>query len=106
MTPRGRCGRLLELDNKIAPTGYWTPYVATLGRALSGDCGRRRVTDRIIENPIINSPYLPPSRHFEFDKHGMPGHYCYDELREHLRARGKKPSSKTEQLYRGIVDSA
>ncbi|WP_336213606.1 BTAD domain-containing putative transcriptional regulator [Nonomuraea sp. LPB2021202275-12-8] len=33
-------------------------------------------------------------------------HYCYDELREQLRARGRKPSSKTEQLYRVIADSA
>nr|WP_155337348.1 DEAD/DEAH box helicase family protein [Acrocarpospora corrugata] len=29
--------------------------------------------DRVIENPIINSPYLPPSKHFEFDKQGVPG---------------------------------
>ncbi len=32
-------------------------------------------------------------------------HYCYDELREHLRARGRKPSSKTQQIYCEIVDS-
>ncbi|MCK2214032.1 bacterial transcriptional activator domain-containing protein [Actinomadura sp. ATCC 31491] len=29
-------------------------------------------------------------------------HYCYDELREHLRNRGRKPSPQTEQLYRRI----
>ncbi|MEO3797721.1 bacterial transcriptional activator domain-containing protein [Nonomuraea sp. B10E15] len=32
-------------------------------------------------------------------------HYCYDELREQLRIRGRKPSAKTEQLYREIIDS-
>ncbi|PZG37086.1 hypothetical protein C1I98_25990 [Spongiactinospora gelatinilytica] len=32
-------------------------------------------------------------------------HYCYEELHEHLRARGRRPSSKTEQLYRGMTDS-
>ncbi|MFF0771861.1 BTAD domain-containing putative transcriptional regulator [Nonomuraea wenchangensis] len=30
-------------------------------------------------------------------------HYCYDELRERLCARGRKPSSQTEQLYRGVT---
>ena len=24
-----------------------------------------------IQNPIINSPYLEPSRHFKFDKNGI-----------------------------------
>ncbi|MFF4122685.1 BPTD_3080 family restriction endonuclease [Microbispora rosea] len=41
------------------------------------------MTDRVIENPIINSPYLPPSRYFEFDSHGVPG-----EIKE-----GRRPSS-------------
>ncbi|WP_185844753.1 bacterial transcriptional activator domain-containing protein [Nonomuraea sp. WAC 01424] len=31
-------------------------------------------------------------------------HYCYDELREQLRARGRKPSSQTEQLYSRVTD--
>lgn len=30
-------------------------------------------------------------------------HYCYDELCEQLRIRGRKPSSQTEQLYRRIT---
>ncbi|WP_344211248.1 bacterial transcriptional activator domain-containing protein [Nonomuraea bangladeshensis] len=30
-------------------------------------------------------------------------HYCYDEIRERLRARGRKPSSQTERLYRGVT---
>lgn len=33
-------------------------------------------------------------------------HYCFDELHEQLRARGRKPSSQTEQLYRGITEAA
>ncbi|AQZ68580.1 Type III restriction-modification enzyme, helicase subunit [[Actinomadura] parvosata subsp. kistnae] len=41
------------------------------------------MTDRVIENPIINSPYLPPSKHFEFDSHGVPG-----DIKE-----GRRPSS-------------
>ncbi|GGP12990.1 DEAD/DEAH box helicase family protein [Nonomuraea glycinis] len=41
------------------------------------------MTDRVIENPIINSPYLPPSRYFEFDSHGVPG-----DVKE-----GRRPSS-------------
>ncbi|SDL63752.1 AfsR/SARP family transcriptional regulator [Nonomuraea jiangxiensis] len=31
-------------------------------------------------------------------------HYCYDELHERLRARGRKPSSQTGQLYRRVTD--
>lgn len=31
------------------------------------------MTDRVIENPIINSPYLPPTKHFAFDRDGVPG---------------------------------
>ncbi|NRQ30648.1 hypothetical protein HII36_02170 [Nonomuraea sp. NN258] len=30
-------------------------------------------------------------------------HYCYDELTEQLRARGRKPSPQTERLYCGIT---
>jgi type III restriction enzyme len=29
------------------------------------------VADRVIENPIINSPYHPPDRHFAFDLNGI-----------------------------------
>jgi len=29
------------------------------------------VADRIIENPIINSPYRAPDRHFRFDDDGI-----------------------------------
>jgi type III restriction enzyme len=27
--------------------------------------------DRVIENPIINSPYREPTRHFVFDEDGI-----------------------------------
>jgi type III restriction enzyme len=30
-----------------------------------------QVTDRVIENPIINSPYRTPDRHFAFDLNGI-----------------------------------
>ncbi|WP_460362039.1 AfsR/SARP family transcriptional regulator [Actinocorallia lasiicapitis] len=36
---------------------------------------------------------------------GQAVHYCYDELVEALRARGRKPTSKTEELYRKISES-
>src|SRR5258706_496004 len=29
------------------------------------------MTDRVIENPIINSPYHPPAKHFAFDIEGI-----------------------------------
>ncbi|MGI8816717.1 MAG: BPTD_3080 family restriction endonuclease [Pseudonocardia sp.] len=32
------------------------------------------MTDRVIDNPIINSPYRPPSRHFAFDDAGITSH--------------------------------
>ena len=44
-------------------------------RALVRTCQRTRgaapVADRIIENPIINSPYRAPDRHFRFDDDGI-----------------------------------
>src|ERR1017187_1430266 len=35
------------------------------------DAGAAPVTDRIIDNPIINSPYRAPENHFRFDNDGI-----------------------------------
>ena len=32
------------------------------------------MTDRVIDNPIINSPYTSPTRHFAFDHEGITSH--------------------------------
>ncbi len=32
----------------------------------------RGVAGRVIDNPILNSPFAEPSRHWEFDKNGIP----------------------------------
>jgi type III restriction enzyme len=29
------------------------------------------MSTRIIENPVINSPFLEPTRHFKFDEEGI-----------------------------------
>jgi type III restriction enzyme len=41
------------------------------------------MADRVIDNPIINSPYRPPAKHFEFDNEGIT-----DRIIE-----GRRPSS-------------
>ena len=41
------------------------------------------MADRTIENPIINSPYWPPTCHFTFDEQGITGEI----------AQGRRPSS-------------
>ncbi|WP_424535519.1 BPTD_3080 family restriction endonuclease [Sphaerisporangium viridialbum] len=41
------------------------------------------MADRVIDNPIINSPYLAPARHFKFDNDGIT-----EEILE-----GRRPSS-------------
>src|SRR4051794_15202979 len=31
----------------------------------------RRMPDRVIENPVLNSPFVEPGRHFRFDDDGI-----------------------------------
>jgi type III restriction enzyme len=39
---------------------------------MSGDAERRAVDNRFFEQPILNSPYEYPSRHWELDEQGQP----------------------------------
>jgi CRISPR-associated protein Cas2 len=35
---------------------------------IAGDC---LVAERVVENPILNSPFAEPTRHFKFDEEGI-----------------------------------
>ena len=39
------------------------------------------MTERLFEQPILNSPYECPSRHWELDEHGQPTQRIVDERR-------------------------
>ncbi len=61
------------------------------------------MADKVIENPIINSPYSAPDRHFRFDREGItneiiegrrPSEYFIPVPRPRKRAgRSSSPSS-------------
>jgi len=46
------------------------------------------MTDVLIENPVLNSPYLEPTRHFVFDEDGIT-----DEIAESRRSMIKSSRS-------------
>jgi type III restriction enzyme len=56
---------------------------ATLGAAARAAARGGHVSDRVIENPIINSPYRAPNKHFAFDNYGIT-----DRIMD-----GRRPSS-------------
>jgi 23S rRNA-/tRNA-specific pseudouridylate synthase len=45
--------------------------VGIVASHILGRTSTLRVSDRVIGNPIINSPNYPPSRHFHFNNDGI-----------------------------------
>ena len=48
-----------------------TPVTGQAGRGVSHRTTARRGLAEVIENPILNSPYREPTRHFHFDDDGI-----------------------------------
>lgn len=54
------------------------------------------MADRVIDNPIINSPYHPPSRHFAFDHDGITSHIVESRRRSEYFVPVPRPRKKAQ----------
>lgn len=54
------------------------------------------MADRVIDNPIINSPYRPPTRHFAFDNNGITSHIAESRRRSEYFVPVPRPRKKAQ----------
>lgn len=62
---------MLSLEQPVANPRGGSSIPALVRIDQASNAGAAQVADRIIENPIINSPYRAPDRHFRFDDEGI-----------------------------------
>ena len=97
------CERGVPLDFSYPPlpfTPYPSMFTCSKIRSCSREVRRRRRSDfvEVIENPVLNSPYKEPARHFRFSDEGITS-----EIVESRRASSyfipiPKPKKKGSQL--------
>lgn len=56
------------------------------------------MVDRVIANPIINSPYREPERHFAFDDNGITNEEVNGRLPSSYLVPVPKPRKRGQQL--------